>query len=341
MDDCLEPTSPGPARPSIQPDGLRRRRTSLAALALAFAGAAVIESAQAPANQPSGHAATTVDAAGGERLMDAVTILAAPEMEGRRTGTPGGAKARAWVAGALKATGLPPAATRYELPFQFTSRAGASQEGVNLAAMCRGTEPTLPVIVVSAHYDHLGIRDGSTYPGADDNASGVAALLEVARRCRQAPYRHTAIIVAFDAEEQGLQGARAFVASPPVPRGRIALDVNMDMVARGDKGELYAAGTHHYPALAPALREVAGRAPVKLLLGHDRPGTGDDDWTNQSDHGPFHDTRIPFVYFGVEDHPDYHKPTDTADRIDPAFFRRAVATILDAIVTLDRQLDSR
>jgi hypothetical protein len=111
------------------------------------------------------------------------------------------------------------------------------------------------------------------------------------------------------------------------------------MLARSDRNEIFAAGTYHYPWLAPPLQEVARRAGVLLRFGHDRPGTGTDDWTLQSDHGVFHKAGIPFVYFGVEDHPDYHRPTDTADKIDPAFFRRVVDMLHDALATLDRTME--
>jgi len=73
------------------------------------------------------------------------------------------------------------------------------------------------------------------------------------------------------------------------------------------------------------------------LFGHDTGG-GQDDWTKQSDHGAFHEAGIPFIYFGVEDHPDYHKPTDTADKINGAFFYQSARTILDAVTTIDRAL---
>jgi Zn-dependent M28 family amino/carboxypeptidase len=166
----------------------------------------------------------------------------------------------------------------------------------------------------------------------------VAVLVALARQCRAAPWRHDAIFVAFDAEEMGLQGARAFVKALPVPRDRtIALNVNLDMVARGDKNEIYIAGTSHRPALKPILEPVAARAKVKVLFGHDSGG-GQDDWTTQSDHGAFHEAGIPFVYFGVEDHPDYHKPTDTADKIKGPFFFQAAQVILDAVTALDRAL---
>ena len=284
---------------------------------------------QAPASAP-------IDS---RALLQTVGELAAPAMEGRRTGTAGGLKARNWMRDRFTQIGLPPAAKdAYVMPFRFTTRSGEGVDGANVAATCRGTRPASGVIVLSAHYDHLGSRAGKVYHGADDNASGVAVLLELMKVCRERPFSHTIVFVAFDAEEQGLQGAKAFVASPPVPRDRIALNVNLDMVARGDKGELYVAGTHHYPALIPPLQRVAARASVKLLLGHDVPGTGMNDWTMQSDHGPFHAARIPFVYFGVEDHADYHKPTDTADKIDPKFFANAATVILDALVALDTSL---
>jgi Zn-dependent M28 family amino/carboxypeptidase len=121
--------------------------------------------------------------------------------------------------------------------------------------------------------------------------------------------------------------------------GRIALNVNLDMVARSDS-VLYAAGAYHTAALRPILEAVAREAPVTLLLGHDEPGIqGMDDWTRQSDHGAFHARGIPFVYFGVEDHPDYHRPTDDAERIDPGFYMNAIRTILMAVRTLDGRLD--
>jgi Zn-dependent M28 family amino/carboxypeptidase len=137
----------------------------------------------------------------------------------------------------------------------------------------------------------------------------------------------------------GLIGAGAFVRQPPVPAGRIVLNVNMDMVGRNARNELYAAGASHYPFLRPYLDSVAARAPITLRLGHDDPnGPRRDDWTTQSDQGQFHRARIPFVYFGVEDHPDYHRPTDDAERLAPAFYAGAAATVLDAVRTLDRNL---
>jgi Zn-dependent M28 family amino/carboxypeptidase len=277
-----------------------------------------------------------------DRLMATVTTLADPKWEGRAAGSPGGLAARAWVVDRFKSAGLHPVSGAYVHPFTFTRKTVTAQEsgeGANVLGMCLGTDQKLPYFVVSAHYDHVGVRDGQIYPGADDNASGVAVILELAAFCQKTPFRHTIVFAAFDAEERGLQGARVFVDRGPLPKDRIALNVNLDMVSRSDKREIFVAGTYHTPELKAPLEAAAKRAPITVLFGHDKPkplAGGVDDWTNQSDHGAFHAAKIPFVYFGVEDHADYHKPTDTADKINRGFFVDVAETILDAVIALDR-----
>jgi Zn-dependent M28 family amino/carboxypeptidase len=145
------------------------------------------------------------------------------------------------------------------------------------------------------------------------------------------------VVALFDAEEMGLRGARAFVRGPAVPGEAIALNVNLDMVSHSASGELWVAGTHHSPALRPVLDSVARTAPVTVRFGHDTPDLpAAQNWTTQSDHGAFHAAGIPFVYFGVEDHADYHQPTDDPETITPGFFVRAIATILEAVRRLAR-----
>ena len=276
-----------------------------------------------------------------ERLMNAVTTLADPKFEGRAAGSPGGKAAREWIVERFKQIGVQPIGGAYVYPFTYTRMTMSGRqngEGANVLGMCLGADPKLPYFVVSAHYDHLGIRNGQIYPGADDDASGVAVVLEIAEYCKKSPFRHSVVFAMFDAEEAGLQGAKAFLVKPPVPQERIGLDVNLDMVSRNDKREIFISGTYHYPDLKPILEPVAKRAPVTVLFGHDKPvavAGGVEDWTSQSDHGPFHAAKIPVVYFGVEDHADYHKPTDTADKINRGFFVDVAETILDSVIALD------
>jgi len=267
------------------------------------------------------------------RMMRELSVLAHDSMAGRRTGTPGAARAVSFLTSALRESGL--ASDEPSLLKVFEWSGG---RGVNVVASVPGSAPDADAIVLSAHYDHLGIIDGRIYNGADDNASGVVALLEIGRRLLQQPLRHPVVLAFVDAEEGGLHGSRAFVDDPPVPLGRIALDVNLDMVARTD-GVLWAAGASHTPELRPILEDLAEVAPLELRLGHDRPRSPDgQDWSGSSDHASFGGVGIPWVYFGVEDHADYHEPTDDVERIDPDELTSAVQTILMGIRALDAAL---
>ncbi len=300
-------------------------------LAPVLAAASLVFSAPASAQSAS------VD---GAALLRDLETLASDSMEGRLVGTPGSARAREYIIRRFKEAGIQPLGAGYEHPFRFTGRGDqAERAGVNLVGVVRGRRTPDRYIVVTAHYDHLGVRTGQVFNGADDHASGVAALIAAATRLNADKPNHSILLVAFDAEEAGLRGARAFVASPPVPISSLALNVNLDMVARDAGNVLFASGTSHYPYLKPYL-EQAARPPVVLKFGHDVAGSKEDDWTRQSDHFPFHEARIPFVYFGVEDEAQHHKATDDAETVTKEFFVGAASTILAAIRALDANLDA-
>jgi hypothetical protein len=288
------------------------------------------------------------------QLMRDLSTLASPALEGRRAGTAGGAKARAWIAEQFASISLMPAAGGdFVQPFSLTTRdVRAILPGgrpyrtdfpaANVVGRIAGHDPGASTILVTAHYDHLGVQNGIVYPGADDNASGVAALLAAARYFATSRPRHSMLFAALDAEEPGQHGARALLRTGLVSRASTALNVNLDMVSRSDANEIYAAGPYYSPWQTPILQDVQTRASVTILVGHDRPprlGGGREDWTHSSDHGVFHDAGVPFVYFGVEDHPDYHQPTDTADRIEPRFFGDAVDMVIEAIRAFDAHLN--
>jgi Zn-dependent M28 family amino/carboxypeptidase len=281
--------------------------------------------------------ASPVAAAPGDRAVEDVRILSADDMEGRLVGSPGGEKARAYILGRMREIGLVPV----EQAFVFKRKDGAEMRGVNLIARIEGSTPGGKVMVITAHYDHLGVNDGQIYNGADDNASGVAGLLAVAEAFKAAPPKHTVLIVALDAEEGGLRGARAFLESPPVAAEAIALNINFDMLAKNAKGELYASGGSPNPWVRARLEALVPTVPVSLKLGHDTgPDDSFDNWTYQSDHGVFAKAGIPWVYFGVEDHPEYHKPTDDFATVPQAFFVKAVETVIAAARLFDAQLDT-
>ncbi|MEQ6118755.1 M20/M25/M40 family metallo-hydrolase [Reichenbachiella sp. MALMAid0571] len=268
-----------------------------------------------------------------DELISNLQILSSEEMGGRLPGTKGHLKAREFIITRYKQIGLTPFGGEFDQEFSFQA-GDLKLIGHNILGSVMGK--TDKVMVISAHYDHLGKRNGNIYFGADDNASGVAALLYIAQYFKQHQPNHTLIFAAFDAEELGLQGARYFVST--LKPESVALNINMDMISRNDKNEIYVSGATHYPQLKPVLNRVNEQNnTVTLKQGHDRKNTGPEDWTYQSDHGEFHKEGIPFVYFGVEDHSDYHRHTDTFDKIDTAFYYDVVKMILDFTKEIDLQ----
>lgn len=267
------------------------------------------------------------------QLLKDVEVLSSDAYEGRKTDTKGAEMARTYIKGRFEEIGLKPhpSLKGFEQSFTFKNRSGQDINGKNLVAYLPGK--TENVIVITAHYDHVGIIKNEVYNGADDNASGVAALLNFARYFSKNKPNNTLVFVAFDAEEMGLQGAKSFVANPPVPLANIRLNINMDMISHNDKGELYVSGTFKYPELKPFIHTTI--ADIKVIMGHDDPKQGRDDWTNQSDQGAFNAKNIPFLYFGVEDHKDYHQATDEFQNINKLFFMNATRSILEIIKNID------
>jgi Zn-dependent M28 family amino/carboxypeptidase len=270
-----------------------------------------------------------------DRMLADLTWLADDAREGRRTGSEGAAASAAYLEAALSEAGVRPFGETYAHSFAIQGRDG-DRSGTNVIGWIPGTLDRADTIVLTAHYDHLGVRRGEIYNGADDNASGSAGVVEMARLLAAEPLRHRVVVALLDGEEIGLRGAQAFVSDPPVDLASIKLNVNLDMVGRNEAGELYAAGTHHYPQLLPLLKPIQERAEVTLIFGHDGGEIGREDWSNASDHAAFHSRGIPFVYFGVEDHPDYHAPGDDSEDIAPDFYGAAVRTILQSLRALDR-----
>jgi len=298
---------------------IRNRLAVAAAVAVILPGQAIAQDAEYPSSF--------------DRLLQDLSVLAHDSMEGRAPGTPGSARARAFLIESLRSIGATPIGDSYEHAFE-----AADAHAVNVIAVVPGRGASNRYIVLTAHYDHQGVRDGTIFNGADDNASGVAAALAITRAVVASPLDATLVIALVDAEEAGLRGARQFVNQPPIPLEQIALNVNLDMVSR-TAGLLWAVGAHHTPALRPVIERATANAPVTVRQGHDRPNAPEGaDWTNSSDHAPFHHAGIPFVYFGVEDHVDYHRPTDDYENVDPAEYLASVQTILTVIRALDEAL---
>ena len=188
----------------------------------------------------------------------------------------------------------------------------------NVVGVLPGTGPGY--VVVGAHYDHLAPRkkgEDRIFNGADDNASGVAAVLEIAQAAgtRQKKPGATLVFIAFTAEERGLRGSRHFVAHPPFPLEEIVGVVNLDMISRGEPNLIFCEGGEN-----ERMRNAADKANRRV--GLDVRYDEHPRWRFQSDHAPFMRKGVPTLYFGVEDHEDYHRVTDHADKILPQLASR-------------------
>jgi hypothetical protein len=250
------------------------------------------------------------------RLRSAVERLASPEFGGRSGA--GGDKTVAYLIDQFRNLNLSPLFDgEYVQP--IPGKEPGKVDGRNVGAILRGSDERLrdEWVIVAAHFDHLGVRGGVLYPGADDNASGVAMMLEVARSIvqGQAPPRRSMMFIGFDLEELGLYGSRYFVAHAPVSLDKVVLFVTADMIGRSLAGicesHVFVLGSENAPGLRPWIAEAAQGRPVTVgLLG------ADILVFNRSDYGPFRTRGIPFLFFTTGENPHYHRPSDLADTIN-------------------------
>jgi hypothetical protein len=191
-----------------------------------------------------------------------------------------------------------------------------SVEAYNIVAKVTGSDPELKdeVVIVGGHYDHEGKDNrGQIYPGADDNASGTAGILEMARAfesLRIKPKR-TILFILFTAEERGLLGARYYVQNPLFPLEKTVAMINLDMIGRNDVEQLSLIGRYQYPKLFEVIDSV-NKATVNFDINF-----AVEEFILQSDHVPFMRKNIPSVFFNTGDHPELHTPRDTVDLIIP------------------------
>lgn len=270
-------------------------------------------------------------------LRDHVAFLAAPEREGRGIGTKGLDAAAEYITARFKAIGLEPGGTSgYAQPFTIAQGPGGGPaDAVNLVGVIRGTKPELAQapLIVSAHYDHLGRGwpdahagdAGQLHPGADDNASGVAVMLELARAfaAGEKPQRPI-LFIAFSGEEAGLAGARHFVDHPsPMPIDRAVGIINLDTVGRlrSGKVQVLGAGTAaEWPHIFRGGTFVTGVESTAI------PGNFE-----ASDQRAFIERGIPGVQIFTGPHEDYHRPGDTADRIDVDGLVKVATLVKEAV----------
>lgn len=292
-----------------------------------------------------------------EKLLQNLKELSSDKYNGRLFSSPENKKARNFIEEKFKEAGLQPIGGVYEHEFSSTLRKKDRQDifpikknpyddysnvpdttlvGGNVFGMLNGQ--TNKTFVITAHHDHLGARDGRIYNGADDNASGVAALFTIAKYFKDKPTKHNLVFVAVDAEEYGSLGVDYFLKNYS-NKESIALNINLDMIAHSDYDpELFVSGLYHYPDFRDPLEDINSEK-ITILFGHDDPNNkAQADWTFSSDHRVFYRANIPHLYFGVPDHKDYHRSTDTYGTINEDFYVEAVKIVIQAIENMDKEL---
>jgi aminopeptidase N len=283
------------------------------------------------------------------RLRADVYYLASDTLEGRGISTPGIDLAARHIQAEFKRLGLKsgtPDGSYYQ-PFEFKrSSATAAVTLRNVIGVLDGKgEKANEIIVVGAHYDHLGFGQfnslapealrGRIHPGADDNASGVSAMLELARRfaARGAPPHRRMVFVAFCAEESGQIGSRHYAAKEPLfPIKNTVAMMNFDMVGRLRNDELGIAGNESAKEFGDLLAAAGARSPVKLRLGG-------PEYPSDSDHASFSNVGVPILYICTGSHEDRHTPADTADKINFEGMAKVVSfceDVLDRLLVMPR-----
>jgi len=263
-------------------------------------------------------------------LAQHVEYLSSPTLKGRGTHTAGARRARRYIEQIFQECGLRPWAKEpgFEVSYGL---------GKNVVGILPGSDPDLAqeIILLSAHYDHLGKdQKGRICPGAADNASGVAVLLEAARKLAHVEPRprRTIAFAAFDAEERMLLGSFAFACRADVEAARIVGMVNVDMLGRdfldAVTNTIFVAGTEGRSGLQQRVLSFGAEAGIRILpLGSDLIGP-------RSDHVAFESRGIPCLFFSCGTFRDYHKPTDTADKINYSDLARSAVAINRSLLEL-------
>jgi hypothetical protein len=276
-----------------------------------------------------------------ERLRTHVRILASDSLEGRGTGTAGEKLALSYIQDQFRQAGLEPKGDHGGFTQKFSFKSGihgTGNEGIayNVVAFLDNKAPY--TVIVGAHYDHLGLgmegsslqanSQGMTHNGADDNASGTAGVIELARYFKNngVKEKNNFLFICFSGEEMGLLGSKYFAENVDVTKANYM--INMDMIGRLDpKNGVTVSGSGTSPGWETLLKKLSTR---------EVPITTDSSGTGPSDHTSFYLKNIPVLHFFTGSHSDYHKPSDDWDKINYPGEAKVLDVIIKLIETVDK-----
>jgi len=280
------------------------------------------------------------------KIKEDVVFLASDELKGRETGTHGERKAADYIAKRFKELGLEGKGTDgFFQDFSFEPSNDPHREAqyieINSDSTITGrnvlgflNNKVENTIVIGAHYDHLGYGgqgslhrgDKEIHNGADDNASGVAVMLDLARRLKNKNNSNNYLFIAFSGEELGLLGSNYFVKNTTIPISKLNYMLNMDMVGRLKADStlaVYGVGT------SPILKQVVNASNTRFKIIENESGVG------PSDHTSFYLSDLPVLHFFTGQHEDYHKPSDDSDKLNYEGMNLISNYLMDIISELD------
>nr|WP_082438626.1 M28 family metallopeptidase [Nonlabens sp. YIK11] len=263
-------------------------------------------------------------------LKEQLYEYASDDMEGRMTGTPGQRKAVEYLKGKYQVMNVPGGAQNGEyfqsIPQEFFGKREITSE--NVLAFIEGSEKPEEVLVISAHLDHVGTRNGEVYNGADDDGSGTIALVEIAEAFQQAKEegngpKRSILFLHVTAEEIGLQGSKYYAQNPVYPLANTIADLNIDMIGRIDPAReaktnyVYLIGSDMLSQDLHDMSEKANKTYVNMDLDYTYNGKDDPNrFYYRSDHYSFAEKNVPVIFYFNGTHEDYHKSSDTPDKIE-------------------------
>jgi len=286
-------------------------------------------------------------------LYDHINILASDSLEGRETGKPGQKMAAAYIANHFKSIGIPPYKRKtYFQKFKVKSKRHVCKcddcdltffkrifksnqmiRGENVLGFIEGTDLKNELIIITAHYDHLGKHDSLIFNGADDDASGVAGAMEIAEAFMMAKKdgkgpRRSILIMPVSGEEKGLLGSKYYTDNPVYPLNNTIANLNIDMIGRLDDWHntgnyVYLIGSDRLSLDLHNINEEVNKKYTKLTLDYKYNDEEDPNrYYYRSDHYNFAKNNIPVIFYFNGVHEDYHRPSDTIEKLDFSKIKR-------------------
>lgn len=283
-----------------------------------------------------------------QSLLRHLSYLADDPMQGRGVNTNGSILAQEYIIDQLKTAHIQPYKSEKFRHFFTFERGFKNYQAANIVGFIPAKTRTTKTIVLSAHYDHLGAVGSKVYFGADDNASGVAALLAMSKLLADSPLKHNVVILFTDAEEKGLKGAFHFVEHHHSYLDNYVLNINLDMLAGSSS-------TKVLRFISDDLIKIANRdiiftfkhrhynQNIKIKHGFKQAAginktQSRRSWQTASDHGAFYKKNIPFIYYGVGLHENYHTKNDYFQNVNTGFFWHSTNIIYDQLLFIDQHL---